>query len=109
MAEKEKKTNVDKLTEMLQFDPTSQSPTGKVWNKALEEVTKEVNERKQKVAEEQIKKAIELAQKMKQAKSAFIKEEAKFEKELGKALKKIKGLTGDNSPAEEEEEEEDKE
>jgi hypothetical protein len=75
-----------------------------VLKEALAEVSKEDAEKKKLAAKELIRKAMELKNRMDQARNAFNKEQTRFDKELGKLLNRIKNMAV-GQPADEDEEE----
>lgn len=95
--------NAQELTNVLQFDPTTEVVNSGVMADALKEITEERNQRIKAKAKEQLLKAMELQDKMKKLKKQYDTEMAKFDKELGKIMRNIKGAMEGKSVEEVEE------
>ncbi len=106
----EQKTNVEKLADMLEFDPAKR-PT--LTQDVFSEVLKEIKEERAKVAKTQgkelIVKAMALRESMAKAKKTFEAEYNKNEKELGKIINQIQSNLSGKAPDETQECEEKKE
>ena len=88
--------NYERLEKLCGFDPTKKlNATGKL----LEEVAKELREEREAKAKEsardQLRKAVELREKMHNVRREFEGQTAKFDKELGQLLSRLEvGLRG---------------
>lgn len=100
--------NVQKLAEVLKFDPTVESFNGDILAEALKEITEERNKKIKVKAKEQISRAMELNSNMKKLKNQADAEIKKFDKELGKIMNQIRA-TMEGKTIEEATDEEDKE
>lgn len=83
--------NAQELTNVLQFDPTTEVVNSGVMADALKEITEERNQKIKAKAKEQLIKAMDLQTKMKNLKKQFDTEMQKCDKELGKIMRNIKG------------------
>ncbi len=98
-----KSNNYERLEKLCGFDPTKKlNATGKL----LEEVAKELREEREAKAKEsardQLRKAVELREKMHNVRREFEGQTAKFDKELGQLLSRLEvGLRG-GAPVEDE-------
>lgn len=63
-----------------------------VLKEALEEVTKEDAEKKKVAAKELVRKAMELQGRMNQAERDFLAQKKKWDKELGKTIRKLQNM-----------------
>jgi hypothetical protein len=102
----QQKSNVEKLQELLQFDPAKRHP---VSQQLLGDALKEITEEREKAAKAQAKefllRAVNLVQEWDKKRKEFQSMERKFEKELGKLMKQINALAaGQEAPDEEGEE-----
>ena len=84
-------TNNTKALEEL-FAPHKQDMD--VLKEALKEVTEEDNEKKKGSAKELIRKCMDLQSRMDQAERTFNSEKKKWDKELGKTIKRLKNMVG---------------
>jgi enamine deaminase RidA (YjgF/YER057c/UK114 family) len=95
----QQKNNYDKLEELLQFNP---SKPPKVTNQVLGEALKEIQEEQAKEAKANAKtlltQAMELAKKRETAKKAFLDQDRKFDKELGKFMNKLNAYINGKEP-----------
>lgn len=99
--------DVDKLKEMLGFDPSVELsvPAG-VLGEAIKEIQEERKAKVMVKAKEQLVKAIELQGKMKQVKKEFDSQTKKFEKEFGKVMRGLEAMAkGEELPEEEKKDE----
>lgn len=96
--------NFGKLAGLLGFDPTKENPNKSVLEKALAKITEERDKALQVKVEEQLKKAIDLAQQKKKLDSEYKSQSAKWDKELGKLLNKLVAIQQDREPPVEPEE-----
>lgn len=105
MSNENKPSVAERLTGVLGFDASKNSPGKTVFSDALEAVTKKRNEANKTKAIELIEKAIGLREKIEAAKKQFLSQEKKFNKELGKLLTGIEAMAKDApAPVETEEE-----
>jgi len=104
--EKNKASNAEKLTTLLDFDPAKR-PT--LTQELFGEVVKEIKEERAKEAKtkakEQLVKAMQLREQMAKADKDFNGQKQKMEKELGKVLNQIQGILSGKCPEECEKEE----
>jgi hypothetical protein len=96
-----KKTNSDKLQDMLDFD-AAKRPT--LTQELFGEVVKEIKEERAKdakaKAKEQLVKAMQIREGMAKAAKDFNNQQQKMEKELGKVLNQIQGILSGKCPEE---------
>jgi hypothetical protein len=96
-------TTLDRLSDVLGFDPTKRpmlkdGKAGKLFQDTLAELTKERDEKAKTQAKEIITKAIGLADEWKKAEKQFMQNKAKFVKELGKLLNQLNGMLSGKEP-----------
>lgn len=91
------------MTDLLGFDPTKESPTKGVLTKALEKITEERDKTLQGKLEEQLRKAIDLAQRKKKLDSEYKTQSNKWNKELGKMLNQLFAVQQGKEPMPDEE------
>lgn len=103
------KTNLDKLNDVLGFDPTKRftltgGKAGELFQSTLKEITSEREEKAKADAKQVLISAISLAEEWKKAEKNFYQQKAKFDKELGKLMNQLNGMLNGNAPVEEEKE-----
>jgi hypothetical protein len=99
---------VERLKNLVGFDPVRQPRlTNEIFREVMEEINATRAEKARSRARELLEKAFLLREQMAKARSDFERQEAKFDKELGKILSRLESeIHGSNSPAEEEPEKE---
>lgn len=101
------KNNFDKLADLLGFNPLKENPNKSILQKALQKVTEEREQKIQVKVEEQLKKAIEIAQQKQKIDNEYKKQSEKFDKELGNIIKILMNVNQNKEiPPEEEKKEE---
>ena len=96
------KNTAERLEKLVGFDAAKHpSVTREVFQEVLEDLQKERAEKAKVAATEQIRKALELREKMVKAEREFNKQKEKFDKELGKLLSRLENQLGGGSAEEE--------
>ena len=97
----DKSSNSERLEKLCGFDPTKKlNATGELLAEVAKELREERETKAKASAREQLKKAVELREKMHNARKEFEGQCAKFDKELGNLLGRLEsGLRG-TQPAE---------
>lgn len=96
---------IQRLTDLLKFDPAKKTVGTNVFADALAEVHKKRDEANKTRAIELLEKAIDLRTKFAEVTKQFQGQEKKFNKELGKLLNSIEAMAKGNPPPSEEKEE----
>lgn len=97
----EKKTNADKLNEILTFDPAKRtSLTQELFGEVVKEIKEERAKEAKVKAKEQLIKAMQLREQMVKAEKDFNNQKQKMEKELGKVMNQIQGILSGKCPEE---------
>jgi predicted GNAT family N-acyltransferase len=99
---------INDFAEILGYDPSkSVRPTKDSLNKVLEKISKERQERAEKMAEELMTKAIAAVEQVSKAEKVFDQAKQAFSKEFSKTLRQINALvSGEDTPEEAESTEE---
>ena len=96
--------NLARLESMIGFDCTKEAPTKEAFSKALENITKKRNEKLQTRVEEQLERAMGLAQQKAKNDKEYRQQDQKWNKEMGKVLTSLQAMsTGKEPPPPEEE------
>jgi alanyl-tRNA synthetase len=92
----DKPNNSERLEKLCGFDPTKKlNATGELLAEVAEELKKERETKAKDSAREQLRKAVELREKMHNVRKEFEGQTAKFDKELGNLLSRLEvGLRG---------------
>ena len=94
--------NLQKLKELLSFDPLKETPTKSVLDKALEKITKERDEKLQKRVEELLVEAMGVAQEWDKTRKEWSGKEKKMDKKLGGIVNRLVAIQkGQPAPVEE--------
>lgn len=87
-------SQVEKLTQVLGFDPAKQpAPTKELLSEALGEITQERTKKAKDRAKELLTRLIGLREEFAKAQQAFRKAEDQFQKEVAKVLRSVEALT----------------
>ncbi len=98
--------NLQKLKDILSFDPTRETPTKSVLDKALEKITKERDEKLQKRVEELLVEAMGIAQEWDKTRKEWSGKEKKMDKKLGGIVNRLVAIQkGQSTPVEDGDEE----
>lgn len=101
----DKKDTGERLEKLVGFDAAKHpSITNEVFKEVLADLHKERAEKAKAQATEQIRKALELREKMVKAEREFNKQKQKFDQELGKLLNRLEAQLNGSGGAEEQEE-----
>lgn len=92
----DKPNNAERLEKLCGFDPTKKlNATGDLLAEVVKELKEEREVKAKDSAREQLRKALELREKMDNVRKEFEGQTAKFDKELGKLLSRLEaGLRG---------------
>lgn len=99
--------NIDKLASLLGFDPTKASPgVSDAMSAAMAEIAEENKKKAQGAAKALLTEAIQLSEQMAKADREYRNQKAKFDKNLGKLLRRIEGMASGKPVQEDEEKQE---
>lgn len=102
MADEKINQNIQKLEQLLGFDPTKSIVGNSLFQEALKEISEEQNKALKSKAKEVLLQAMELRRKMDAASKEFHKQEAKFAKDLGKLLNRLENMAQGRSGGDQE-------
>lgn len=95
-------SNIEELHRLLGIGAGDKRKFGDVLEDAIDEVGKERKEAKKQVVKEHIRKILEIEEQMIKLRSTFMSTWNKSHNELGKGIKRLKGMTGDIAAVEDE-------
>ena len=94
--------HVEKLTELLGFDPVKRSTlTQDLFKEVVSDISKDRIDKAKAQAKDLLTKALQLRDQKDKCEKDFAKEMKKFDKELGKVMNQIQGLLSGKEPQEE--------